>query len=109
MYVVTGALSLNQKNAIATLHCVDPATGKATWKREKVGKYHAALLRTSNNKLLVHSDSGELILLQPDAKEYRELAKAKVCGPTWAHPALANGRLYVRDEKELVCIELPAR
>ena len=27
-------------------------------------------------------------------------------GKTWAHPVLSNGKLYVRDEKELLCIEL---
>ena len=35
----------------------------------------------------------------PDAKEYRELARSKVCGQTWAHPALSDGRLYLRDER----------
>ena len=25
----------------------------------------------------------------------------------WSHPVLANGRLYVRDNKELICLELP--
>ena len=74
--------------------------------RPKVGKYHAALLRTGDDKLLMLEDAGNLVLLDPDPKEYRELARAKVCGDTWAHPALANGRLYVRDDKELVCVEL---
>jgi hypothetical protein len=82
------------------------ATGKQLWKKEKVGKYHAALLRTGDNKLLMHSDTGELALIDPDAKEYRELARAKVCGETWAHPALADGRLYVCDDKELICLKL---
>jgi hypothetical protein len=29
-----------------------------------------------------------------------------VCGPTWAHPALVDGMVYLRDEKELICIPL---
>ena len=51
-------------------------------------------------------DAGNLILLQPDATAYKELARSKVCGPTWAHPALSDGRVYVRDDKELVCLKL---
>jgi hypothetical protein len=91
----------------SALNCVDATTGKVLWTRPKVGKYHAALIRTGDNKLLMHSDTGDLVLLDPDPTGDRELARAKVCGPTWAHPALANGRLYVRDDKELICLQLP--
>jgi hypothetical protein len=76
------------------------------WEHKKVGKYHAALLRTGDNKLLMHSDSGELVLIDPDPKEYRELCRAKICGQTWAHPAIANGKLFVRDARELLCVQL---
>jgi hypothetical protein len=71
-----------------------------------VGKYHASLLRTGDQKLLMLEETGNLVLLDPDPKEYRELARAKICGETWAHPALANGRLYVRDANELLCVQL---
>jgi hypothetical protein len=50
-------------------------------------------------------DSGNLALLEPSTKGYVEHARAHVCGPTWAHPALSNGRLYVRDDKELICLQ----
>jgi outer membrane protein assembly factor BamB len=91
----------------ATLHCVEAKTGKELWSKPKVvGKYHAALLRTGDSKLLVLEEAGNLVLVDTDPKEYRELAKSKVCGETWAHPALANGRLYLRDNKEVVCLQL---
>ena len=54
-------------------------------------------------------DFGNLTLIDPDPKEYKELAKSKVCGPTWAHPALADGKVYLRDEKELICIDLAGK
>jgi hypothetical protein len=85
---------------------VESATGKILWSKPSIGQYHAALLRTADGKLLMLDDGGNLALLDPDPKEYKELAKSKVCGPTWAHPALSNGRLYLRDRKELVCLEL---
>jgi outer membrane protein assembly factor BamB len=107
LYMVTGSnpLSFTAKPT-ATLHCVEAATGKSLWKKEKIGKYHAALLRTGDGKLLLLDDGGELALLMPDPKGYRELVRSKVCGPTWAHPALSDGRLFVRDEKELLCLKL---
>jgi outer membrane protein assembly factor BamB len=102
VYFTTGRMILPS----VTLHCVAARTGAVAWSRKNVGKYNASLLRTGDNKLLMHSDSGELTLIDPDPKEYRELCKSKICGETWAHPALANGRLYVRDGKHLVCVPL---
>ncbi len=104
LYMVNGAATLS--NPTIVLRCVEAATGKVLWTKEKVGKYHAALIRTGDDKLLMLDDVGNLILLQPDAKEYKELARAKVCGETWAHPALCNGRVYVRDNKELICVKV---
>jgi len=107
LYMVTGANPLKFKTG-ATLRCVDVKTGKELWQKSNVGQYHAALVRTGNDKLLMLEDNGSLVLLDPNPKEYRELARSSICGPTWAHPALSDGRLYVRDEKELICLELTA-
>ncbi len=103
LYLVTGRILPPPQ---VVLHCVEAKTGKVLWTKGNIGKYHAALLRTANDKLLLLDDGGNLVLLDPDPKEYRELARAKACGPTWAHAALANGKLYVRDEKELICLQL---
>jgi len=87
-----------------TLRCVDPESGKIFWSRQKTGQYHAALLRLADGRMMLHEDTGELALVEPDTKAYKELCRSKISGPTWSHPALANGRLYLRDEKELVCV-----
>ena len=104
--MVTGANPLALKKAEATLRCIEAKTGKELWTKPKIGTYHAALLRTGDNKLLLLDDGGNLILLDPDPKEYRELARSKVCGETWAHPAISDGRLYIRDLKEVICLQL---
>ena len=106
LYVVTST-KIGLISFMATLRCIDAATGNEMWKRDKVGEYHASLLRTGDNKLLLVEESGDLVLLHPNPKEYLELARTKICGKTWAHPAVADGRLYIRDAKELICIELP--
>ena len=104
LYMVNGAATLT--NPSITLRCVDAGTGEVKWSKEKYGKYHAAIVRTGDDKLLILDDAGNLMLVEPSAEGYKELAKAKVCGPTWAHPAVADGRLFVRDEKELHCFKL---
>lgn len=103
VYMVTGGIIPPPS---ANLRCVDVETGKELWAKNKVGKYHAALMRTGDDKLLLLDDGGGLALLDPNPKEYKELAQSKLCGPTWAHPALANGKLYIRDDKWLLCFEL---
>jgi outer membrane protein assembly factor BamB len=104
LYMVTGTISANPT---VTLRCVEAATGKELWKQGKVGKYHAALLRLGDGNLLMHDDvSGDVCLLAPNVKEYQELARSKACGSTWAHPAIANGMIFVRDNKELVALSL---
>jgi outer membrane protein assembly factor BamB len=105
LFLVSGVASLS--NPAVTLRCVDAATGKELWNKPKVGKYHAALLRLGDGNLLMHDDTtGDLRLLAADPKEYRELARSKACGPTWAHPAVAGGVVFVRDNKELVALSL---
>jgi outer membrane protein assembly factor BamB len=104
-YLVTGVKPPSLKRE-ATLRCIETATGKELWKKPKVGTYHASLLRTGDDKLLMLEDVGNLVLFDPNPKEYRELARSKVCRETWAHPALADGRLYIRDEEKLYCLQL---
>jgi len=104
IYMMTGIASLT--GASITLRCVETATGKEAWNRPKMGKFHAAILKLGDGNLLLHDDSGNLMLLAPNVKEYQELARGKVCDNTWAHPALANGKLYVRDGKELRCFQM---
>jgi outer membrane protein assembly factor BamB len=103
LFVVTGSIS----NPSVVLRCVETATGKEVWNKPNIGKYHAALLRDEAGTILMHSDDGSLRLLAPNVTKYEELAKSKGCGPTWAHPAVADGKLYVRDDKEVICLELP--
>jgi outer membrane protein assembly factor BamB len=106
VYVVTGQLALFPNS---TLHCVEIESGKILWSKEKVGKWHAAMLKTADDKLLLLSDNGRLALFEPNEKEYKELASAQLAKgeQIWAHPALANGKVYFRDDKSLICLQMP--
>jgi outer membrane protein assembly factor BamB len=102
LYVVTGQATLT--NASASLHCVDPKTGKVLWTKGKVGQYHATLLRT-RDKLLMLEEQGDLVMFRPSAEKYDEVCRSRLCGRTWAHPAWAGGVLYIRDAKELLAVK----
>lgn len=103
-YMVTGSLIAKS----ATLQCVDATSGKILWSRPKVGAYHASLVRTGDDKLLFIEEAGNFVLIEPNREKYVELARTNgVCGATWVHPALANGRVYIRDDENLICVAMP--
>jgi outer membrane protein assembly factor BamB len=89
------------------LACIDTMTGKSLWQQPKIGLYQLNMVRLGNDNLLMLDDThGDLILLDTTAEEYRELARSKVCNPTIISFALANGRLYARDDRGVSCYEL---
>ena len=50
-------------------------TSHELWHKEKVGKFHAALLRTGDDKLLMLDDYGNLSLIEPNARGANEIRK----------------------------------
>ena len=86
----------------ARLRCVDPATGRVLW---TVADFGVANLIAADGKLLLLKDNGTLVLAQADPARYRELGSHRVLkSTTRALPALAAGRLFVRDERQLVVL-----
>ena len=62
-----------------------------------------------DGKLVVLSDDGQVVLLEPNPQAFKELARFKaIDGKCWNAPALANGKLYVRSTKEGACFEIGA-
>jgi outer membrane protein assembly factor BamB len=103
VYLLTSVIMPEPRS---TLRCVDVKTGKELWNKPNIADYHVGLVRTGDDKLLLLTDHGILKLLDPSPKGYRELASAKVCGPSFVAPALSNGRLYVRDDKAVICLHV---
>jgi len=90
----------------ASLRCIERKTGKEIWKKGTIGYFHAGVIRTGDNKLLILSDSGHLRLAEDTGTEYRELATSKVCGGTLVNLALANGCVYIRDDKNVIAYRI---
>ncbi len=91
--------------------CLDAATGTTRWSRRGFGEkpltgYSATI--ASQDRLLVLSEIGQLVLIQADPAGYRELGRDQVCGKTWSHPAYAGGTLYLRDQRHLIALPLSA-
>ncbi|MFO0807712.1 MAG: PQQ-binding-like beta-propeller repeat protein [Gemmataceae bacterium] len=86
--------------------CIDLASGKRRWKGGRYGHGQVVLL-ADQALLLVVSETGDIVLVNADPQQHRELGRvAAVCGKTWGHPAVAGGRLFVRSGEEMACFEL---
>ena len=86
------------------LKCVELATGEERWTREGFGPGNCILV---GETLVVLSDAGEVVLVQPDPAAYRELARADVLdGKCWSSPAHSDGALYVRSTREGARLDL---
>ena len=93
-----------QEGRAARLRCVEWKTGKVQWTQEKFG---LASLIAVDGGLLAITEDGDAVRFDASEKEYVERARATlVTGVVRAAPALVDGRLYVRDEKELICVKL---
>jgi outer membrane protein assembly factor BamB len=90
---------------VPALRCVELATGKVRWSVDDFGD---CLMLRCGDRLLALMESGELVLGQATPAGWREICRAQVVGSgARSQPALADGRLYVRDRNQLVCLDAP--
>jgi outer membrane protein assembly factor BamB len=92
------------------LICVDARTGRRAWGKDWTasrifGRGYASFV-VMKDRILVLAEDGTLFLMAADEKDFRLIAQVKVCGKNWCNPAYVGGRLYLRDGKELLCVQL---
>ncbi len=86
------------------LRCLDPRAQKILWSKSNFGY---GTMIAADDKMLMQTTDGELILWRPDSKRYLELARAQVFRTTTrALPALSGGHLFVRDSRTLKCLQV---
>lgn len=90
----------------ADVRCIDVKTGDEKWQKKGLGYFHVGLIALADGKLLTLDDAGTLLLAEPGETEFKELAKASVCGGTFCNPVLSNGYLYVRDAALVSCYNM---
>ena len=89
------------------LECVSLADGRRRWKR---GRYGHGQLLLADDLLVVQAEDGRVVLVEATPEAYRELAELNALdGRTWNNPALAGQQLFVRNDHEGACYELPVQ
>ena len=90
--------------------CVEFKTGKIQWEDRAIGPCSWLV---ADQRIYIHAESGEVALLEPSPQGYREKGRFSPPNPptrgkekAWAYPAIANGRLYIREQNCLWCYDI---
>ena len=106
------------------LRAVKFDTGEILWRTTKpiaggrAQGSETAFIVHHRDRFVLFNELGQLIFCKMSAKEYAEDSRCDVLKPTnnafgrqvlWCAPAFANKRMYVRNDEEIVCVDLAAR
>jgi outer membrane protein assembly factor BamB len=91
------------------LVCLDFKTGKSRWRNRSVGK---GSLTYADGNLYLFSERNIVGLAVASPEGYEEKGRFSVQDqgfPSWAHPVVSGGRLYVRNQGVLACYNIQAK
>ena len=88
----------------AILVCLDAATGKEKWKTRG---YVKGSLIIADGHLIILGEIGNLGIAEATPDAFRAKATHPVFdAKNWTNPSLADGRIYLRDQKEIVSFNI---
>jgi outer membrane protein assembly factor BamB len=89
------------------LKCIDTSTGETKWQKGGLGK--GSLIFADGN-LIVLGERGQLLLVEATPDQYKEKASFQILqGKCWTEPTLSDGKLYLRNQKEMLCLDVKAK
>ena len=90
------------------LTCLEWKTGNTAWAERTVGN---GALSAADDKLIVISQRGRLMVVAATPEGFKELAGADILsGRCWTPPTLSNGFIYARNSQgKLVCVDVRAQ
>jgi len=90
------------------LTCMDLTTGASKWKVRSVGK---GSLTYADGMLYLLGEDNTVGLADANPAEYAEKSRFSIEDqgrPSWAHPVVCGGRLYIRNQSTLTCYNISA-
>ena len=100
--------------------CQDLKTGAENWRERNVLNCTSGAITAADGKLYLYTDDGTAGLVEADPKEFNLISsfpipmKSKINpdratssqSGIWAHPVVANGRLYLRDQEYIFAFDI---
>jgi hypothetical protein len=85
-------------------------TGRTAWQDRSVGKGSVVF---ADERLYLFSEGGVVGLAEANAAGYHEHGRFSIQRtsslPTWSHPIVANGRLYLRDQDTIYAYDIKGK
>jgi outer membrane protein assembly factor BamB len=91
------------------LTCLEFASGKMVWRDRSVGKGAVAF---ADGHLYILGENNVVGLVEATPSGYREKGRFSIADqglPSWAHPVVSGGRLYIRNQGTLTSYDVRAR
>jgi outer membrane protein assembly factor BamB len=89
------------------LVCMNVRTGNIVWREKGIRSFKKGNLLIADGQLLVLGEFGTLYQADATPAGYRQRASVSVSeNKCWTVPVLADGKLYIRDESQIVCLDL---
>ena len=88
----------------STIDCIDPKSGKVLWSERSPAGSHWGSMVQVGGLIYLTGQTGTTVVFKPNAQKLDVVSVNALDGATNATPAIANGRIYIRLDKGLVCI-----
>ena len=107
--VLVGDYLYGGRDGSPVIFCAEFMTGEIKWEHRGSGSGSAAVA-AGDGDLYIHFENGTMSLVKADAEEYVEVGSFTVPGsgerPSWAHPVIADGKLFVREQDHILCYSI---
>lgn len=91
--------------------CAEFATGEVLWQKRGSGNGSIAVA-AADGHLYLHYANGTVVLAKADSDDYTEAGSFEAPGsgerPSWTHPVICDGRLYLREQGVILCYDVRA-
>ncbi|VTR98457.1 PQQ-binding-like beta-propeller repeat protein [Tuwongella immobilis] len=92
--------------------CVELKTGKIVWREDRGPGSGSAAVTYADGKLIFRYQNGVIALISGKTDDYELISKFRQPNysgaEAWAHPVVANGKMYIMDQDKLICFQLKA-
>ena len=107
--VLIGDYIYGDSDARGIPFCAELLSGDVQWKERGSGRQSASVVAADGHLYFRYSD-GTMTLVKASPDSFEELSSFKVPGsgsrPSWAHPVITDGKLYLREGDKVLCYQL---
>jgi outer membrane protein assembly factor BamB len=92
--------------------CAELMTGEVKWKKRSESGKNSAAIVAADGRLYLRFANGTMVLAKADPADYVEVGSFSVPHsgqrPSWAHPVIVDGKLYLREQDTILCYDIRA-